>query len=62
MFAYLVMSAARRPADVTTNVCGLPVFSDAKDNKFRPPVLETYLSRKLDILFRFLGFSQPLVS
>ena len=38
--AYLVMSAARRPADVMTRVCGLPVFFDAVDRLLPPSVLE----------------------
>ena len=34
--AYLVMSAARRPADVITSVCGLPVFFEAEDRLLLP--------------------------
>ncbi len=59
---YLVMSAARSPAEVTTMVCGAPVFLEANDILFLCPGLETYRSRKFGISGRSLGLPQSLVS
>ncbi len=58
----LVMSAARRPADVTTKVCGAPRNLDAIDKVLFVPVLELCRSRKEGIFDRFRCSVHALVT
>lgn len=58
----LVMSAARRPADVTTKVCGAPRNLDAIDKGLFVPVLELCRSRKEGIFVRFRCSVHALVT